>query len=156
MSIQGPSRVYDPTGTVFPTISVPSTPPVGTPSGHPAAATASLSPWAELLNKLQRLKDADPAAFRQVAGRLAETARARAGTATGPSKEDASKLADQLAQTAKTGEMPVFKPSKHHHHHRAQPTQPSGGAGMGSLLEVLLEQVDHVLGPGATSPLAPQ
>jgi hypothetical protein len=107
--------------------------------------TATVSPWAELLSKLQQLQQRSPGAFKRVAGDMAATVESQTQKATGGAASSVTKLGDQLKQAAKTGELPVFKPTHHSRHAR---TQATGSAP--SLLQTLLAQVDHVLGPGAT------
>jgi hypothetical protein len=147
MSIQGPSPPRDtgaPTFITPPTQpSLPDAPPsIGVP-----AATATVSPWASLLNKLQHLQQSNPAAFKRVVGQMAEMVETDTHKAARPEAESLAKLSDELKQLAKTGDLTVFRPTHHQRHPR---TQPSGSAP--SLLQNLLEQIDHVLGPGATPP----
>ncbi|HZU85335.1 MAG TPA: hypothetical protein VE987_20530, partial [Polyangiaceae bacterium] len=97
----------------------------------------------------QRLKHDDRTAFAQTLSRMADTARSEAGKATGQTKEQYAKLADQLAQAARSGELSVFRPTKHHH---ARHLAPHAGSSVEPFLQVLLDQIDHVLGPDASPP----
>jgi hypothetical protein len=97
-----------------------------------------------LLSKLQQLRQTDPVALGPLAGQMADTVNTAAGTASGDDKPLFTKLGEDLGQVAKTGDLGALKPPKHHHHHVT-------GTKLPSLLESLLEQIDHVLGPGATS-----
>jgi hypothetical protein len=145
MSIQGPNSLIDARASTFPTTHT-SPPAAVEPISPVPAATATVSPWAELLSKLQQLHARDPAAFNHVVGQMTERVQTEAGRATGDEKQSLTKLGEQLAQLAKTGEMSVFRPT--HHHHRA-PAAHSAGK-VPSILQTLLDQIDHVLGPGAT------
>lgn len=146
MSIQVPSILFD-TGTQGRgTTAIRPSVPAGPPPGPPAATT-NVSPWAVLLNKLQRLQQSDPAVFGRVAAQLAATVKTAAAGASGDDREVLTKLGDQLAEASRTGNLSAIKPAKHHHHHAA-PGQK--GSGLPSLLQSLLDQIDHVLGPQAT------
>jgi hypothetical protein len=162
MTIQGPSTLSDPTGlNGRPTPIVALPPTVAPPRSETGAvdktpaATATVSPWGELLSKLQQLKHTKPETFEKTVNQLAETAAAAANKATGGDKPALAKVAEQLAQVAKTGELSVFKPPKHHHHAIHASGAAGTTTGLGSLMQKLLEQVDVVLGPAASSPLSP-
>ncbi len=151
MSIQGPSPVHDAGAPTLTTTLIEAPPgPRASPSHGPAlpatAATAAVSPWATLLSKLQHAQQSNPLAFKRLVGHVADTVDLEARTATGAEAKSLSKLGDRLKQVAKTGDLSVFKPTHHPGHAR---TQSSGS--VPSLLQTLLEQIDHVLGPGATS-----
>src|SRR5579864_7882643 len=146
MSLQVPTIVYDGGTTSVSVAPVRPSIPAGSPSGPPADS-ATLSRWAVLLSKLQELRQADPVALGRLAGQMRDTVNAAAGSASGEDKPVFTKLAEDLGQVAKTRDLSALKPPKHHHHHVAAARS---GAGLPSLLESLLEQIDHVLGPGAT------
>lgn len=150
MSLQVPTIVYDGAAPRLSVAPVRPSIPAGPPSAPPAA-TATLSHWAVILSKLQQVHETDPAAFGPLATRLAEAVKTAASSASGDDKPVFTKLADDLGRLAKTGDLGALRPPKHHHHHA--PAAHSG-SGLPSLLESLLEQIDHVLGPGATSPSA--
>jgi hypothetical protein len=145
MSIQGPASLLDPRASTFPTSHV-AAPAVVEPVSPTSAVTATVSVWAQLLSKLQQLHEQNPAALKEMAGRMAESAKTAAGSATGDEKQSLARLGERLAHVATTGNIAVFRPTHHHHHHA--PAQPSGEAP--SFLRTLLDQIDHVLGPGAT------
>jgi hypothetical protein len=109
------------------------------------AATATVSPRAELLSKLQHLQQSDPAAFARIATHMAETVDAEAQNSSAAQGKALTKLSGELKQAAKTGDLSVFKPTHHPHH-----TRTLQSAVTPSLLQNLLGQIDHVLGPGAT------
>jgi hypothetical protein len=146
MTIQVPSIL--PT-SVAPTSVATSVRPVPAPAPSPPAATATVSPKAELLNKLQHLQQNSPGAFTRLVGQMSDTVRTQAGKATGEDKHSLTKLADQLAQLARTGQLSVFRPTHHRHPH------PHAAGAVPSSMQTLLEQVDHVLGPGATPTTTP-
>jgi hypothetical protein len=150
MTIQGPSTLYDASAPTFSTTSSPTpvTPctPVSPPNEVTNRETATVSPWAKLLSKLQHLQQINPAAFQGAVSRMADTVKPAADKTTGEEKQSLTKLGDQLAALARTGDLAAFKAPKHHHHAR---THPASGGTM-SLLQGLIEQIDHVLGPGAT------
>jgi hypothetical protein len=149
MSIQGPSTRYDTNAPTFSTI--PSASAV-TPSAVPPKSestigiAANVSPWAKLLSKLQHLQQTNPAAFPGVVSQMADAVKTAADKSTGDEKQSLVRVGSQLAELAKTGDLPAFKAPKHHHHTHPRPA--SGGTM--SLLQGLIEQIDHVLGPGAT------
>jgi hypothetical protein len=151
MSIQGPSPLLRDAGAPALTMTPIEAPPPIRPSlpAAPAPAapdgTATVSPWAALLSKLQHLQQSSPPAFNRVVGQMADTVDSEARKATGAEAQSLSGLRDQLKQVAKTGDLSVFRPTHHQRHAR---TMTSGSAP--SMLQRLLEQVDHVLGPGAT------
>jgi hypothetical protein len=145
MTIQGQTISLDSVAQTLPPAAVRSSAaPVPAPVPSPPAATATISPSAELLNKLQHLHESSPGAFKRLVGHMADTVQTTASKSTGDEKHSLTKLADQLAQLAKTGQVSVFRPTHHRHPHR------QAAPGVSSSLQVLLEQVDHVLGPAAT------
>src|ERR1700690_3676292 len=144
MSIQGPSPVGDTVPPALPKTPIGPSASQAPPSAAPAA-TATITPWAALLNKLQRVQQNSPTAFKGLVGHMADTVDTEARKATGADASSLAELGDQLKQVAKTGDLRVFKPTHHPHPTRAQPR---GSAP--TLLQTLLAQVDHVLGPGAS------
>ncbi len=132
--------------SIGPTQPVGPAPPAASTSGEPAA-TATVSPWAEVLSKLQHLAQTDPGVFKRAASDLAATVDARAQKAAGPDAKALAQLSGQLKQAAKSGSLSVFKPT--HHVHRIRTASPGSQP---TLLQELLAQIDHVLGPGATPP----
>jgi hypothetical protein len=147
MSMQVPSILFSPTTQTQATTAIRPSVPAGPPSGQPAATT-SVSPWAVLLSKLEQLQRSDPEAFGQVTAQMAGTVATNAASAGGEDKQALTKLADQLNEASKTGNLSAVKPPKHHHH---QAAASQGGSALPSLLQSLLDQIDHVLGPDATS-----
>jgi hypothetical protein len=131
--------------TTRPFAVTPSIAPQADEQAGAPAATATVSPWAQILSKLQRLQQSNPDVFKRVAGAMGDTVRSEAQRASGGDAQALDHLSGQLKQAAKTGDLQVFKPTHHPHHTRSQ----SSGAST-PLLQALLAQVDHVLGPGAT------
>jgi hypothetical protein len=146
MTIQGPLPLHDPGAPILTTTPIETPSRIGpqTPDGPLPAAKASVSPWSALLSRLQQAQQSNPAEFKRLAGRLANAVDTEAAKAAGDEAKSLSKLGDQLKVVAKTGDLSVFKPTHHPRHARAQPM---GGAP--SFLQTLLQQIDHVLGPGA-------
>ncbi|MGA7118688.1 MAG: hypothetical protein WBY94_01250 [Polyangiaceae bacterium] len=159
MTIQGPFPLSD-AGV---TASVRPSPPAASPSIRPTqpigpwqpaastpgepAATATVSPWADVLSKLQQHAQSNPSAFERATNDLASAVDARAQKATGADAKALAELSGQLKQAAKSGDLSVFKPT--HHVHRVKTESPGSQP---TLLQELLAQIDHVLGPGATPP----
>lgn len=114
-----------------------------------AAATATISPWATLLNRLQSVASSDPTKLAAVAAQLATTVNAAASQATGDEKTSLVKFGGALQQVGKTGNVSALTPLHHHHNHAAK----HWNGGTGALLSNLLQDIDTVLGPNATETL---
>jgi hypothetical protein len=158
MTIQGPNSFFDVSGaysggSIAPTIPVSAAASSSSSGDTPSpASTVRVSPWAQVLGKLQRLHDDAPATFRVAVGQMADSVKQAADKADGEKKQELQKLSQKLTDAAKTGDLSVFRPT-HHHHSRHPAAAQGGGSGQGtpSVLQSLLDQIDHVLGPDASA-----
>ena len=157
MSIQGPNSFFELAGT-YPAGSIAPTTPVGAAassgSSGDASSTAStvrLSAWSQVLGKLQRLHDDAPATFKVAVGQMADSVKQAADKADGERKQELQKLCQKLVVAAKCGDLSVFRPTHHHHSRHPAAAQSGSGQGTPSILQSLLDQIDHVLGPDASS-----
>jgi len=100
--------------------------------GSTTTDTSQLSPFAQLMNTLQQLQQADPTKFQQVAGKLATDLTSAANTAQSNGNTAEAGALNQLAasfnQASQNGQLPSFiqqgaantgaaAPPHHHHHH---------------------------------------
>jgi hypothetical protein len=150
MSVQGPNSHFDFVGAYAtsrrPAPSADTLAPttIGGDSTAPASRV-TLSPSSQALNTLQRLREDAPATFKAVIGHMADTVSAEADKSTGAQKQEFAKLSQKLGDAAKSGDLSVFHPT--HHRHRAH----AASQGVSTMLQTLLDQVDYVLGPDASS-----
>jgi hypothetical protein len=112
-----------------------------------AAATATISPWATLLNRLQSVAADDPTKLAAVAAQLVITVNTAASQATGDEKTSLTQFGSALQQVGKTGNVSALTPLHHHRNHAAK----HWNGGTGALLSNLLQDIDTVLGPNATA-----
>jgi hypothetical protein len=112
-----------------------------------AAATATISPWATLMNRLQSIAADDPAKLAAVAAQLTTTVNTAASQATGDEKTSLTQFGSALQQVGKTGNVAALTPLHHHRNHAAK----HWNGGTGALLSNLLQDIDTVLGPNATA-----
>lgn len=71
---------------------------------------AGISPFAQLLNKLEQLQENDPDAFSETLTEMASEAREKAASATGTEAKMLNRLADNLEEAADTGDLSVLQP----------------------------------------------
>jgi hypothetical protein len=112
-----------------------------------AAATATISPWATLLNRLQSIAADDPTKLAAVAAQLTTTVNTAASQANGDEKTSLTQFGKALQQVGKTGNVAALTPPHHHRNHAAK----HWNGGTGALLSNLLQDIDTVLGPNATA-----
>ncbi|HEY4012869.1 MAG TPA: hypothetical protein VGM06_06010 [Polyangiaceae bacterium] len=158
MTIQGPNSFFDVAGTYASVSASPASAVDASGSNGATAVTAAppstvrVSPWAHVLGKLQQLHDDAPATFKVAVGQMADSVKQAADNADADKKQDLLKLSQKLADAAKTGDLTVFKPT--HHHHSRHPASVQAGSpsqGTPNVLQSLLDQIDHVLGPDANA-----
>jgi len=110
-------------------------------------AETTISPWANVFNRLNELQNLDPTALKAASAKLAAAVQTAAGQTTGADRASLTHLGDALGHIAQTGDVAALKPAAQHHRHHT-PAHSSGGTG--ALLNNLLQQIDIVLGPNAT------
>ena len=135
-------------------------------SGDPfGGASASVSPFAQLLSQLQQLQQTNPSEAKTVLTDIANKLQATAQQDGGSAGQILGKLASQFQQDAQTGDISSIRPHHHghHHHHGAagypQPangTTPVQGAGLTGIATPgadVRNQVDDVIGQVLTQDL---
>ena len=107
---------------------------------------SEISDLADLMNRLQELRQSDAARFARVAARIAE--RLRDAVAAGGSAESAARLADQFQAAALGGALPTLQPGATRPHHGVQgyERQRPSGAGRDAAPEGLARIIQEALG----------
>jgi hypothetical protein len=113
-------------------------------STQPADST-QLSPFAELMNTLQQMQQANPAKYQQVMGQIATNLEGAAKTATSQGNTAAAtelnQIASDFANSSESGQLPnVLDLAKaigggHQHHHQAATSSDSGSGGVSQWLD---------------------
>ena len=83
-------------------------------------ASASVSPLAQYLSRLQQLQQANPAELKTVLSDIASKLQAAAQAEGGSQGQALSKLANRFQQAAQTGDVSTLRPAHHHHGHHHQ------------------------------------
>jgi hypothetical protein len=144
----------------------------GTSSITQAPDNSQLSPFAQLMNELQKLQQTDPAKYAQVTGQIATNLQTAAQTATAAGNTtqatQLTQLSNDFSSASKSGQLPNVQDlaqavgGHHHHHHHAAapPTDPtstdgtsttsSGGQSLSQLLATFQTNTPQT---GATDPL---
>ena len=126
------------------------------PNAGPAA-TKSVSAGGDLMSKLAKLQQQDPAKFKEVVSQIATDVKSAAGKATGEQATELNKLADNFSQAATSGSLSTMQPAgrgpgaAHHKGHKGHHGGPSGV--MQSIVQGAIGQVDKALNGAA--PAAP-
>ena len=113
----------------------------GTSSITQAPDNSQLSPFAQLMNELQKLQQTDPAKYAQVTGQIATNLQTAAQTATAAGNTtqatQLTQLSNDFSSASKSGQLPNVQDlaqavgGHHHHHHHAAapPTDPTSTDG---------------------------
>jgi hypothetical protein len=129
------------------------------PNASPAA-TKNVSPGGDLMSKLAKLQQQDPAKFKEVVSQIATDVKAAAGKATGEQATELNKIADNFSQAATTGSLQSMQPAgggpgaaHHKGGHRGHHGMGGAGSVMQSIVQGAIGQVDKAL--SAATPAAP-
>lgn len=116
---------------------------------------STISPQADLMNKLKQLQETDPAEFKAVTQQISDQLKTEAGNATGSQADSLNKMSANFAAASSSGTMAALQPQQgaqsgssgghHHHHHHG------GGGGASSAIQNALTLVDQALGVSSSS-----
>jgi hypothetical protein len=81
------------------------------------SSTVNLSKPGELLKKLSELQKEDPAKFKEVLGKIADSLKTASQSATGTDSTELGKIADKFADAAQSGNLTALRPAHHGGHH---------------------------------------
>ena len=93
-------------------------------------SSASVSPLAQYLSRLQQLQQGNPGELKTVLTDIASKLQAAAQAEGGPEGQALSNLANRFQQAAQTGDLSTLRPAHHHHghhHHAAVAYQQASG-----------------------------
>lgn len=132
-------------------------------SASTPATSSNVSKPGELMAKLSQLQQQDPAKFKQVTQQISDDLKSEAANASGPQAQFLTKLSDNFAQAASSGNLSSLQPPQgehsgasgaHHHHggHHGGGTGAAGGAqgGIESVMSKALDEVNQALSSSST------
>ncbi len=111
-------------------------------SAAPQDSSSSVSPFAQVLKKLESLSQSDPSKFQSLTAQIAAQLNTAASKATGSQAQFLSDLSGKFAQASKDGNITALEPSQssqgsqgasgHHHHHHGGAAAYSASSGSDS------------------------
>ena len=106
--------------------------PVDADGDNDGTSSSQVSPWAQLLSRLQQLQQTDPSKLSSVLTDISNKLTTDAQATGGVEGQALSNLASKFQQAAQTGDLSSLQPTQHrhggHHHHHAGAYQQAGSS----------------------------
>ena len=93
------------------------TQPVDADGDNDGTSSSQVSPWAQLLSRLQQLQQTDPSKLSSVLTDISNKLQTEAQQTGGVEGQALSNLASKFQQAAQTGDLSGIRPHHHHGHH---------------------------------------